>query len=277
MSNELSDEQRSEIFASANSRPVGDATTPRRFRRPPKVAMWLVGAVVVLGVGGQFANHYLANLGSKAPASTTTSLAPRTTTTAPSNAKVSPVAFIGYRPIGTATAPSFTLLDQSNRRWTLASHQQQVVVLAFFDANCHDICPVEGAELRAAYVALGVNASKVTFAIVNTDPRDTHVQAAPSALVVPHLGGLASVKFLTGSLQQLNHVWTEYGVSVSVGAKASQMSHSNVLYFIGAHTTLNGLARPFATLSPRGTDTLSPADVALFAQGIAQVAGSLVK
>lgn len=272
MNEELSDEQRSQVFASANAR-ASAPNSGRGIRRPPKAALWLLAAVAVLGVGGQIANHYLANLGAGTPLATPTTRVTKPTSPATTTNGQN---FIGYRPIATATAPNFTLLDQGDRRWTLSAHRSQIVILAFYNANCLDICPVLGAELRSALLSLGTRANGVSLAVVNSDPRDRTVRQLPAALAVPKLTGLANVVFLTGSLQELNQVWTAYGVTVTVGARASETSHSNVLYFIGKNTALAGLARPFATITPSGRYTTSRSDAARFAQGVAQVLGSLI-
>ena len=68
--------------------------------------------------------------------------------------------------------------------------------------------------------------------MVNTDPDNTAVDPTPDALAIPGLGSTPGVHFLTGTLRQLNTVWIDYGVTVTVGNTASQMTHNNILYFI---------------------------------------------
>ena len=113
------------------------------------------------------------------------------------------------------------------------------------------------------------------FVVVNTDPDNTSVVSTPAALAVNGLEDDHSVHFLTGSLRQLNSVWINYGVTVTVGSLPQQMTHNNVLYFVDPRGRLRSEAIPFANENGRGVYVLPQADITRFAQGIAQTAGSL--
>jgi cytochrome oxidase Cu insertion factor (SCO1/SenC/PrrC family) len=273
----LSEEQRAVAFANATA-PAGRYGRPRKARAPiPSKFVLLVTAVfVVLGLGGVLVEHYFGGIGTTST-TTTVTLAP--ISVAPSSPQLSAAtrAFIGLREIGTAQASNFTLHDQFDRMWSLARHRGKVVVLTFFNRDCNDICPVEGAVIRRAQLRLGAASSKVVFVIVNSDPQHLGFESRPPSLAATGLIGLRSVFFLTGSLNELNDVWVDYGLRVNVGSLASQVTHNNVMYFIAPDGRLRSLALPFANAGHTGRFQLSGAEVGRFAQGVATVAVSLAK
>ena len=279
-SGELSDEQRAAIFSAANApKDRGAAFRAGRLPVSSKFVMWAVAAILFLGLGGEVAQHFFGTYG-KAPRVTTPTspVLNLTTTTNPSTPTlISLESYIGLKFIGTAQAPGFTLKTQSNKKWSLASQKGKVVVLAFYNSICNDICPVLGSEIREARHELGPASSKIVFVIVNTDPNKTSVSGESRALLVPGLSKIPSVKFLTGSVAKLDAVWSAYGIRVYVGAKANEVSHNNALYFIGPNGNLEAYAKPFAAESKSGTFSLDASSIHLYAQGIAETADSLVK
>ncbi|MGC1420445.1 MAG: SCO family protein [Acidimicrobiales bacterium] len=242
----------------------------------PKFILWAIVAFAILGLGGEALQHYVGNLG--LPTTPTIPIT-STTTTVPSGAQgpLTMSEFLGLRQIGTAAAPQFTLKDQQGRSWALSSARDKVVVLAFYDANCNDICPVLGAEIKAANRLLGVQASKVDFVIVNTNPHDLRTSSSPPALVVPGLANVSNVRFVTGSLSVINTVWTNYGISIRVGAHPSDETHNNLMYFIDPAGRLRVQIDPFAHENAFGVVSLNASEMNRFARGIANVADSLVK
>ena len=275
-SDELSEEQRRTVF---REELAATSTGGRRSlspRIPPRFVWGVAAAFALLGLGGAVLDHYLGNGGS--PTAPTTG-APRSTTTTPTITTLprSTAAFIGLRDIASARAPALSLTDQSGHAWRLASEQGRVVLVTFYDVNCTDICPVLGRELRDALALLHARGVTVDVAIVNTNPRDVARRPAPAALSTPGLSRRPDVQFLTGPLSQLNAVWSSYGISVRVGAKANEIAHNNVLYFIDPRGRLRALATPFANESRRAVFTLSTADIERFAQGVAAEAGSLAR
>lgn len=280
-SGELTEEQRVSIFAAANA-PVARRATlrNRRVEVPPKFVIWTVVALLLLGIGGGVIDHYFGSFGGSAPV--TSKVIPKlhvTPTTNPSQGitLISLETFIGLKFIGSATAPTFTLTSQSNQKWSLVSERGKVVVLTFYNSICNDICPVLGAEIKEAYQQLGLDRSKVIFAIVNTDPNQTSVSPQSRALRLPGLSKIPSVKFLTGDVTKLDNVWTMYGIKINVGAKTNQVTHNNVLYFIGPGGNLVAYATPFAAENKTGGFSLGPSSIHLYARAIAETAVSLVR
>lgn len=273
----LSEAQRAHAFATRP--PVDRAAALRAGRTPvsPKFILWAIVSFVVLGLGGTIVEHFFGNMGLPTT-NTSVSKLPKTPVTPRGGPLPSSLdSFLGLKSIGNVAAPTFTLLDQANKSWSLSGAQGKVVVLAFYNADCSDICPVVGREIKQAQALLGANTSKVEFVIVNTNPNDYRVASAPLALSEPHLTNDPSIHFLTGPLAQLNTVWTNYGISIRVGAKANQMAHNNIMYFINSKGELHSQVLPFANENRSGVYSLSTSDMDRFASGIAQIAGSLVK
>ncbi len=242
---------------------AGSTPVPRRF-------IAAVAAVfVVLGLGGVVLERVIGTPGASSPA---TLSAPTTTPSTPT----SPTAILGLTTIAGRLATPFSLTDQYGRPWSLAQARGRVVILAFYNRDCNDICPVLGSELATALSLLGTHARQVTIAIVNTDPTHAGAVADPPALSVPKLAGRTNVVFLTGPLRALDPVWTHYGVEVRVASPPLPVIHSDVLYFIDPRGALRDLATPFANESRTGTESLSAASRLQFGAAVAEVAGSLL-
>jgi protein SCO1/2 len=243
---------------------------------PPKFILWAIVAFAVLGLGGEALQHFDGNLG--LPTTATIPIT-STTTTVPgaAQANLPMTEFLGLRDIGTAAAPKFSLKDQAGREWALSSAKGKVVVLAFYDANCDDICPVLGAEIKEAHTLLDKNASKVDFVIINTNPNDLRFSSSPPALRVPGLLKVANVKFVTGPLSTMNSVWTKYGITIRVGAQPANETHNNLVYFIDPAGQLRAQVDPFAHESSLGVVSLNAVEIHRFALGISNEADSLLK
>jgi cytochrome oxidase Cu insertion factor (SCO1/SenC/PrrC family) len=280
VSGELSDEQRAAIFNAANAKVDRRAALRAgRVPVPPKFVVWTTAVLVALALVGEVVDHFYGTFGGTV---TTTSLkisvVPVTPTTNPSPGPnlITLETYMGLKFIGSANAGSISLTNQRGQKWNLTSQKGEVVVLTFYNSICNDICPVLGAELREAHQLLGLDSSKVEFAVVNTDPNHLSVSPQSPGLREPGLSRIATLSFLTGSVQALDRVWTTYGVQIKVGTKASEVTHNDVLYFIGANGELDAYAMPFATVSKAGHYSASPSSIHLYARAIAETAISLV-
>jgi protein SCO1 len=275
---ELNEEERASIFADANARRDRRGVV-RAGRRTvsTKFIVWSIVAVLFLGLGGQVAQHFFQTYGKAAPTTTTLPLRTGTPTTDPNLPPLIALqVFIGLKDIGSEVAPAFTLHTQKGYRWRLRSHQGHVIVLGFYNSVCNDICPVLGAEMRIASHEITAG-SKVDFVIVNTDPNATKISSRSPALAVPGIADDPAVTFLSGSVDVLNRVWSAYGVRIYVGAKSKEVSHNNVLYFIGPNGNLSAYASPFGTESKTGLYSLDASSLRTFARAIAETADSLVQ
>ena len=236
---------------------------------PAKFILLVVAVFVVLGLGGVVLERLVGTPGQSVSPS------PAPATTSPT-LPITPHSILGLRTFSGRRAPGFTLTDEHGSPWSLGTQVGRVVILAFYNQTCNDICPVLGSELRTSIALLGTNAGRVEIAIVNTDPDHAGVVARPAALVEPGLEGRANVVFLTGSLPSLDAVWSHYGIQVRVGQPPAPALHNDVLYFITPHGELHASATPFANESRRGVFTLDGVSQRAFAAGIAEVASSLL-
>lgn len=237
---------------------------------------WALGAVLVLGLGGVVLERLAssAHLNPVAPP-TTVAASPPTLPAAPSPLAAgarSLTAFMGLRAAGGRAAPPLDLVDQHGHALSLASLRGRTVVLSFFDGRCNDICPVLGAELRAADTALGPAAARVTFLTVNTDPRATAVSGLVAAGSVTGLAAEPNWYMVTGALDQLDAVWRAYGVTVNYEPSTGAVAHTDVLYFVSPSGALRYRATPFADESRTGAEHLPALEEQRWAQGIAAFA-----
>jgi protein SCO1/2 len=251
---------------------------------PANFIWWILGAVLVLSLGGLIGEHLLSAAGLN-PTSTTTTTTPSATRVSPQNTPVPPAvnqtlgaalpSFMGLTTLSPRPATGFTLTDQNGQPVTVPSTPARVVVLTFFDAPCNDICPVLAAEIEQADTDLGAQASDVEFVTVNTDPSALAASAAAPAGATG-LAALPNWQFVTGPLATLNTVWKAYGVSISVNPKTGLEAHNDLVDFIDGGGFLRYRATPFADESSNGSYSLSTSAEARWGQGIASYAERLV-
>jgi cytochrome oxidase Cu insertion factor (SCO1/SenC/PrrC family) len=254
---------------------------------PPNFIFWVLGAVLVLSVGGLIGERLFSTAGLNPAPTTTTTSAPTPGLNAGVGAAAPPVSsrsvnaplasFMGVSTPRPRAAPAFTLTDATGRAVSVPARPPAVVVLTFFDASCDDICPVLAAELEQADADLGPVASQVQFVTVNTDTRALSVTSPSPALRDTGLPALSNWHMVSGPLSSLNPVWKAYGISISVSIKTGLEAHSDAMAFIDARGTLRERATPFANESTTGRFTLPPASVDRWGEGIATYAERLLR
>ncbi len=259
---------------------------------PPNFIFWVLGAILVLSVGGLLAERLFSSVGlnpspttvpttrTPAPERPATAL-PRSgrSITAPDRSLGAPLAaFMGLSTLRSAPAPDFNLTAANGDAVpvSMPARPPSVVVLTFFDAPCNDICPVLASELREADADLGARASEVEFITVNTDPDALAAADAGPAMNSTGLGSLANWRMATGPLTTLNAVWKAYGVSISLDSRTGLEGHNDVMDFVDARGDLRYRVTPFADESSKGAFSLPAASESRWAEGIASYAGRLV-
>ena len=121
-------------------------------------------------------------------------------------------------------APEIQLTDYNGQPFTLNSQRGKVVLLYFGYVNCPDECPLTMAHVKLARESLGDQTRKVQVIMVSTDPaRDT-----PQALKDFMMHFDPSFLGLTGTIDELQKAWKDYGVTVADGGE----THSTYLYVI---------------------------------------------
>jgi cytochrome oxidase Cu insertion factor (SCO1/SenC/PrrC family) len=125
-------------------------------------------------------------------------------------------------------APNFTLTDQFGQPVSLSSYRGKVVILAFNDSECSSVCPLTTTALVDAKTMLGAAASQVQLLGINANPRDVSIE---DVLSYSELHGmLYQWRYLTGSLSQLQTVWKDYSIGVTVNE--NQIDHEPAVFVI---------------------------------------------
>ena len=125
-------------------------------------------------------------------------------------------------------APNFTLTDQFGQPVALRSYRGKVVILAFNDSECTTVCPLTTAALVDAKAMLGSAASQVQLLGIDANPKAT---AIDDVLSYSQLHGmLYQWRYLTGSLPQLESVWKDYSIGVTLNQ--NQVDHEPAIFVI---------------------------------------------
>lgn len=127
--------------------------------------------------------------------------------------------------------PDLTLVNQNGRLVDLAQWSDKAVVLTFLDPVCFYQCPIIGEQMAAADHRLGALAKKVEFVAVVANPiyRSLSVIRAFDAQLL--LNHLPNWQYLTGSLPQLQRVWSAFSIPIEV-PRLQMVGHPTVLYFV---------------------------------------------
>ena len=130
--------------------------------------------------------------------------------------------------LGGAPAPDFRLVNQFGQPMSLSQFRGKVVVLAFTDSQCTNICPLTTASMVTARELLGKAGDQVQLLGLDANPRAT---AVPDVMAYSREHGMVNQwDFLTGSLGQLQRVWRAYHMAVQIDH--GQIDHTPALYVI---------------------------------------------
>jgi protein SCO1/2 len=121
-------------------------------------------------------------------------------------------------------APEIQLTDHNGQPFALSGQRGKVVLLYFGFVNCPDECPLTMAHIKLARESLGNQAKNVQVVMVSTDPKRDTSQALKDFMT--HFD--PSFLGLTGTLEELQKTWKEYGVTV----EGSGETHSTFVYVI---------------------------------------------
>lgn len=117
-------------------------------------------------------------------------------------------------PAGDTPAPNFVLRDQLGRETSLQQFRGKVVLIAFVDSQCTDICPLTTESMVKALRLLGPAAADVQLLGINANPLALKVSDLAAYTDAHDMQG--KWRFLTGTLPQLKKVWHDYHVYVAV-------------------------------------------------------------
>lgn len=130
-------------------------------------------------------------------------------------------------------AADFRLVDQHGLRLALSDFRGRVVVLAFLDSQCQEVCPLTAIHLRAAHQALDNQAQAVVFLGVNINVSANTVADVFAATQKWRLDEVPNWHFLTGSPVELEPVWEAYDVAVvPAPAAEGELTHTPGVFLI---------------------------------------------
>ena len=130
--------------------------------------------------------------------------------------------------LGGQPAPDFRLVNQFGQRMALSQFRGKVVVLAFVDSKCTNICPLTTASMVEAKQLLGAAGSQVQLLGVDANPQATSV---PEVMAYSRVHGMVNQwDFLTGTLHQLQAVWRGFHIAVQI--ERGEIDHTPALFVI---------------------------------------------
>lgn len=130
-------------------------------------------------------------------------------------------------------AKPIDLLGSNNLLFNIEDYRGKVVLIFFGYTSCPDVCPSTLSDMKRVVDILDQKADRIQIVFVTVDPeRDNH-EKLKSYL------SLFNQKFLglTGSINELEKVWGDYGVfrevdNTSETAAGYLVNHSSRLYLI---------------------------------------------
>jgi protein SCO1 len=131
------------------------------------------------------------------------------------------------------TAPPFQLRDYQGHEVKLSSYRGKAVLLTFIYTHCPDVCPTIVAGIHNALGMLGANAAKVQVIGVSVDPRGDTRAAVADFLARHAMTG--RMEYLVGSRATLLPVWRKWGVNAANPTAGDTVSHTAVVFGIGAN------------------------------------------
>jgi cytochrome oxidase Cu insertion factor (SCO1/SenC/PrrC family) len=130
-------------------------------------------------------------------------------------------------------ATDFQLTDQNGDTVSLSDFQGKVVVLTFIDSKCTDTCPITAVHFREVYKQLEKReADQVVFLGVNVNVEASTVKDVMETTQAWHLDEIPEWHFLTGSHEELEPIWKEFGVSAIHSHDTSSIMHTPGTFLI---------------------------------------------
>lgn len=135
-------------------------------------------------------------------------------------------------------APEFSLLSSQGGEYSLVSKTGKFVLIFFGYTYCPDVCPTTLYEMKEIKARLKDKAENIEFVFITVDPdRDTQEQ------LTRYLASFDSSFFgLTGTTEQLEMVWKDYGVYRGIQETDNSLGylvdHTSRLYLINSKSEL---------------------------------------
>jgi protein SCO1/2 len=135
-------------------------------------------------------------------------------------------------------APEFSLLSSQGEEYSLVSRTGKFVLIFFGYTYCPDVCPTTLYEMKEIKARLKDKAENIEFVFITVDPeRDTLEQ------LTRYLASFDGSFFgLTGTTEQLEMVWKDYGVYREIQETDNSLGylvdHTSRLYLINSQGEL---------------------------------------
>lgn len=163
-------------------------------------------------------------------------------------------------------APNFKLVDQQGQQVQLSDFRGDVVILAFMDSQCTDVCPLTAQQLRQAYAGLSAKqARSVVILGVNVNVQANTVADVATTTRKWHLDEVGNWHFLTGSTEELPPVWRAYGVQVA--QTGDDLTHTPGIFLIDR----TGRERWYISTPLGGTPWAGPPESKILLERIRQL------
>jgi protein SCO1 len=141
-------------------------------------------------------------------------------------------------------APDFSLRDQDGSRVSLSDYRGRVVIVSFMHAGCHATCPIMTQQIRGALDDLGVT---VPVLAVSVNPAEDTPALARRFIAKQHMTG--RMRFLVGTLGQLEPVWKGYGIQPDINGL-----HHSAFVFLVDREGIGRVGFPAAHLTPEALE-----------------------
>ncbi len=148
-------------------------------------------------------------------------------------------------------APTFRLPDARGGTYGTSDARGKPYVVTFLYANCPDVCPLIGQELRQTVKLLGGRGDDVSVLAVSVDPKGDTAETVRGWLRRQRLP--SNFHYLIGAERQLKPVWDDYFAAPQIPGRADS-AHSASIWLIDAQ---GRIATKYS-----GGFPVSPADIA---------------
>jgi protein SCO1 len=138
---------------------------------------------------------------------------------------------------GFAVAPRIRLADARGGAFDTRSLAGKPYLVTFLYANCPDVCPLIGSQLRDTLERLGADAARVGVIAVSVDPRGDKPDTVRAWL--EHEREPPQFHYLLGSERQLEPVWKAWYAAPQIPGDP-QSAHTAIVWVVDAHGRLAG-------------------------------------
>ncbi len=132
-----------------------------------------------------------------------------------------------------AKAPSFTLTDQFDKRYSLGEHKGYVTLITFLDPVCWTDCPLLANQLAQVRSQLAGNA-KIDIVAVAANPYHETLANVRHFIAIHHIEHTKNFYFVTGPRAKTSKVWAEYGIGVTATPTDAMSIHDDYMFIVSS-------------------------------------------